>query len=194
MQEEFKELTDALFKFLYLKNEASFQFIREHRREIRKIEAHFVPPGAVDVEVHFGFLKSDSFQLRGLSLTNLVFERLEFLAKELGIAVGIFDNELDFALHRFVFSKDRASFNLLRERRGEIKAVEEDARDDELTIKINFGLKKTKGFTVKGENEMDSALQMLFVLRNAGIHVERPRTHGGPLPKRVQHTLRATFG
>jgi hypothetical protein len=187
-----RELTEALFKFLYAGDPRSLEIVKEHKKEIENIAAHFVPPGGAKVVVQYGLFQADEFEIRGINYTNLAFERLEFLGK-LGLKISIFDNELDFALSKYVVRKDRASYNLLKERHVEIEAIEEDLAGNELKVKINMGIKKTKGFVVKGVKEVALALEMLYALRNSGIHVERPRVYGAIDPHIAQR-LRATFG
>jgi hypothetical protein len=171
MQEDFKELTNAIFKFFYTGDEASLRLIEERRKEIKKIDAHFVPPGVAKPEasnfiVHYAFLKWGDFQIRGEHSSNAAFKRLEFLHDKLGILISVMDNEIDLALHKFLIRKTSADLNLLEQRREEIKMVTEyieNTDEMKVTIELSNG-KITNGFFIKGKEEVGSAIAMLYTL------------------------------
>jgi len=181
MVEDFRELTNTIFKFLMVGDEASLKLIAERRAEIKQIDAHFVPPGVARPEaanfiIHYPFLKWGDCQVRGPESSNKAFERLEFLHKRLGIPISIMDHEIDLALHKFLIRKTSADFKLLEERREEIEMITERVEnEDEMRVMIRLSNgETTKGFFIKGEEEVGSALEMLHVLKHQGIKVQKP--------------------
>ena len=172
MEEDFKELTNAIFKFLQFDDGASLRLIEERRAEIKKIDAHFVPPGVARPEaanfiIHYQFLKWGDCQVRGTDSSNRAFKLLvEVLHKKLGIPISIMDDEIDLALHKFLIRKSNADLSVLEQRREEIKMVTEyieNTDEMKVTIELSNG-KITKGFFINGKEEVGSAIAMLYTL------------------------------
>jgi hypothetical protein len=194
-------LTDVLLTFLYNEDKTSFEVLKENKAEIKKIDAYFVPPGLAKVLVHYGFLDVEGFEIRGANTADKAFERLELVKQQLGMDVNIFERELEFALHKFLVSKDPDSFRLLQERHNEFDAIEEELKDSEMLVKLNLGLlpktkgfiiSKTNGFIIKGSKEVGTALEMLFVLKIRGIRVLKPKVEG-TIDEYIAQRLASTF-